>query len=196
MSNKKIKFQDIMTDEQTADFLRQLASGIEDGQLKLNGEDLEWSEIQKIKISFKNQESQVMVKTRVKSNDLSDFELDFEEDELVQIASNQGDTSKTPESNGNKPSYKSLKKNMKKRMKTIHQAITTNNLPPDSEIMSFASECELMTSYPGYGDEYYHDFMIEVEEMMDSYKLQDLAKLSEHFQRLIKFMKDCHDRYK
>lgn len=182
-----------MTDEQTANFLHQLASGIEHGQLELDGEPFEWDEIQKIKISFKNQASQVMVKTRVKSNDLSDFELDFDEAEHVHTEPDQDDSGKKPE---NKPSYNSLKKKMKKRLKTIHQAISSNQLPRESEIMSFASECALMTSYPGYGDEYYQAFMITVEEMVESYKLQDMTKLNDHFQKMIKFMQDCHDRYK
>ncbi len=196
MSKKKKKFQHVMTDEQTADFLHQLASGIKHGQLELNGEPFEWSEIQKIKISFKNQASQVMVKTRVKSNDLSDFELDFNEDELNHVESDQDDPDKKPENVNNKPSYKSLKKKMKKRLKIIHQAITRNQLPTESEIMSFASECQLMTSYPNYGDEYYQAFMIKVEEMVDSYKLQDIEKFRDNFQKLLKCMKDCHDRYK
>ncbi|MCA1742688.1 MAG: GAK system XXXCH domain-containing protein [Desulfovibrionales bacterium] len=185
-----------MTDEQTAEFLRQLASGIEHGQLELNGNPFEWSEIQKIKISFKNQASQVMVKTRVKSNDLSDFELDFDGDELDQIESDQEDSGLKIENNDKKPSYKSLKKKMKRRLKTVHQAITSSQLPAEQEMMAFASECQLMTSYPGYGDEYYQAFMVTVEEMVDSYKRKDMAKLEGNFQELIKFMKDCHDRYK
>lgn len=175
-----------MTNDQTADFLRGLATGIETGSLELGGESFDWSEIKKIKITFKNQESQLMVRTKLKKEPSMDLEMEFNEDEA----------SESEPVNDDNSSYKTIKKRMKRAFKVIHKNLTSNQLPPVENMDLFLRDCVLITGFPGYGDENYPRFLEYVQEVTHAHNQKDLDKLRQAFSGLASLMKDCHDRFK
>ncbi len=187
MTQDKKYMEQILSDQQTADFLRQLASGIEKGSLDFNETRVLWDEVNKIKITFKNQGNQVVVKTKLKSDPPANTEIDLE----YSPEPDKTEPGKTPSG-----SYKSLKKRMKKTFKNI-LAYLHKDVMPDSEIFeSFVLDCRAMTGYSGYGDEYYADFLKEIQSMEQAFSKQDMPLTKESAARINHFMKDCHDRYK
>jgi XXXCH domain-containing protein len=186
MEKAEKKYNGFMTNEQTAEFLRDMASGIENGSLELGGDVFDWTEIKKIKITFKNKKSKVMVKTRLKSETPMDLEMEFEKQE-----------SSAPQSVNEAPdSYEALKKRMKQTFKVLHEVIISNQFPSEEKIRLFADDCRIMTGFPGYGDEHYSSFLEKVNEMIREYEHKDIEKLRQTFSDLISLMKNCHNRYK
>lgn len=186
MEKVEKKYNGFMTHEQTAEFLRDLASGIENGSLEFGGDVFDWNEIKKIKITFKNKESKVMVKTRLKSEPFLDIEMEFDRQQPSD-----------PEPSKHSPvSYKALKKRMKQTFKVLHELIISNQFPSEDKIRLFADDCRLMTGFSGYGDEYYPSFLEKVHEMIREYEHKDILKLRQAFSDLTGLMKNCHDRYK
>jgi len=185
MEKIKKKFIEAMAIQETADFLRSLASGIEGGSIELGGESFDWKEIKKIKISFKNQESQLMVKTKIKGETSVDLEIDFEEEDIDPAPSYD-----VP------PDYKKLKKRMKRSFKDIYYNIINDQLPTETDMNLFSQDCSIMTGFTGHGDEGYPGFLEKVQEMITAYNQKDMEKLRETFSMLTRLMKDCHKRYK
>ena len=185
MEKIKKKFIETMTNRQTADFLRSLASGIESGKLELEEETYDWAEIEKIKISFKNQESQLLVKTKLKGETSMDLEMDFEEEDT-----DPGSADDIP------PDYKKLKKRMKRSFKDIHYSMVNDQFPDEHVMNVFAGDCALMTGFKGYGDENYSGFLENVREMTSAYNQKDMLQLRHAVSRLTRLMKDCHHLHK
>lgn len=176
-----------MTSKETSDFLKQLASGIQGGELVLDGESFEWDEIKKIKITFKNQQSRVMVKTKLKTEPATDVEMDFDlDDEPVEPEVDQ--KTDLP--------YKKLKKRMKQTLKTVHQSLKLNQMPRHQDLLTLLEDSRAMTSFQGYGDEYYPEFLEIVQQLEESHKLNDLQALNTAFKNFVGQMKHCHDRFK
>ncbi|MFP4084460.1 MAG: GAK system XXXCH domain-containing protein [Desulfonatronovibrio sp.] len=188
MKEDKQKMEHILTDLETADFLRCLASGIENGRLDFNEFQIPWDDVKKIKISFKNQGNQVIVKTRLKSEPSRDVEIDFES-----FAQDKAVSEKKPNI-----SYKNLKKRMKKRFKGILASLNRNIMPNEEAVKVFARDCELMTGFSGseYGDKFYPDFLQKVQEMKEASSLGDLDKMEKSVSEINNFTRECHDRYK
>ncbi len=187
MEKVEKKFYQSMNNEQTADFLRQLASSIEEGNLELGGENFEWTEIKKIKVTFKNQDSRLLVKTKLKSEFFTDTEMESE-GETGDPAPLEIDVSFMP--------YKKLKKRMKKSLTDIHKDISGNQLPSEADVKLFADDCVAMTKFNGYGDENYSGFLEKVKQMTEAFSLNDQEKFRQAFSGLLGHMKACHDRYK
>ncbi len=185
MEKIRKKFIETMTNRQTADFLRSLASGIESGKLELEEETYDWAEIEKIKISFKNQESQLLVKTKLKGETSMDLEMDFEEEDI-----DPGSADDIP------PDYKKLKKRMKRSFRDIHYSMVNDQFPDEQVMNIFAGDCALMTGFKGYGDEKYPGFLENVREMTSAYNQKDMLQLRHAVSRLTRLMKDCHHLHK
>jgi XXXCH domain-containing protein len=186
MEKAEKKYNGFMTNEQAAEFLRDLATGIENGSLELGGDVFDWTGIKKIKITFKNKESRVMFKTKLKSEPPMNLEMEFEKQE----------SSDSEPVNESAVSYQALKKRMKQAFKFLHEIITSHQFPSEEEIRFFADDCRNMTGFPGYGDEHYSSFLAKVNEMIREYEHKDIVKLRQAFSDLTSLMKNCHDRYK
>lgn len=186
MKEDKQKMEHILTDLETADFLRCLASGIENNRLDFNELQIPWEDVKKIKISFKNQGNQVMVRTRLKSEPSRDIEIDFESSAEEKAIS------------GKKPSisYKNLKKRMNKRFKNILVSLNKDIMPSEETVTAFARDCELMTGFSGYGDEHYPDFLQKIQDMKEALNQEALDKMEQSASEINNFIKDCHDLYK
>lgn len=66
---------------------------------------------------------------------------------------------------------------------------------PDSKIVAeFMTLAQIMTSYPGFGDEYYQDFTRACFAFEKAYRINDLTKAQESFLAITNIKKDCHHR--
>ena len=175
-----------LTDKETADFLRQLALGIESGILDFNESQIPWGEVKKIKVTFRNQGSQVVVKTKLKSEKPGNMEIEIESPGAEEEAADKQFAT----------SYSKLKKRMKGSLKNIIVSLKKNTMPDNEKAMAFISDCRSMTGFNGYGDEYYQVFLAEVRVLEEALNRNAAEEANQSVNRINSIMKDCHDRYK
>ena len=95
-----------------------------------------------------------------------------------------------------KEGYKRLKKRMKQTFTTIFRQAHNYQLPPEKEIQSFVRDSEAMVQFPGYGDEYYNQYLEKVREMHQAHQNQDIHSLLQTIQDLNQLQMNCHKRHK
>lgn len=185
MNKKELKLNEPKSQEEAAAFLRSLASGLEQGSLHLGDESFEWSEIKKVKFTFKHLNDKVLIKTSLKKEPATHVEMEFAQDE-------------PDDAPAAKPgiSYKKLKKRMKKSFALIQDDVQAYRFPLRRDFDSFAGDCVLMTEFPEYGEEYYPEFLEKLKLLTGSYSSRDMSGFSRAFSEITRLMKECHDRYK
>ena len=95
-----------------------------------------------------------------------------------------------------KTGYKTLKKRMKKTFASILRNAANYQLPTQKEMDSFINDSQAMVEFPGYGDEYYQEYMNRVWEMQEAFRQNDARELMYKAQEMNQLQKDCHKRYK
>jgi XXXCH domain-containing protein len=95
-----------------------------------------------------------------------------------------------------KKQYKALKKRMKKTFKEMAEFSADQTFPDREAFNGFISDCRLMVSYHGFGDEYYDAYMKAVYAMVEAFDRQDTAGFWRQFAEVDRIRADCHDRYK
>lgn len=135
----------------------------------------------KMKIGVKDEFGQVSVKLKYRT-DLGDIE--GEPCACGGVASD------------GKPSYKSLKKQMRSSFKTVYQAVHAGLLPPVDAVEAFIAESRLMVQYPGYGDEYYDAYLTALDTFATAWHAQDVVTMHTAVDGLNHLKTDCHQRYK
>ena len=186
MDKAKQKLKQTLTDQETVEFLRNLAQGVENGSLEFNEARIPWNEVSKIEITFKNQGNQIEVKSKLKSEPPPDIEIDLDDS-----GPDKPGQEKKP-----RPSYKNLKKRMKRTFKIILVSLARDSLPTEEKMRIFVRDCRLMVGYSGYGDEYYPQFLQEVQDMEEAFNHENLHDLKQAVTRISQSMKDCHSRHK
>lgn len=168
------KIQRTLDKKELAEFLRELANGIENGgKDELAGVE----DFGKIKIGIKDEFGQISLKAKIKP--AKSVETDLE-----------GDT----QSPG-KPKYKHLKKRMKSTFKVLVKMIHDGQVPPKEAVDVFLEDSKLMVSYPGYGDEYYDDYTKACENFQTAFESGDVAKMHETIDVLVHEKSRCHAKY-
>lgn len=92
--------------------------------------------------------------------------------------------------------YSKLKKRMKKDFAALNTALAADQLPEESVVRSFLDDSHLMVSYPGYGDEYYLEYIKATKAFAKAWEARDVEKLKAGWQALNECKKSCHDKYK
>lgn len=92
--------------------------------------------------------------------------------------------------------YSKLKKRMKKDFKALAEVLSSGQLPDEAVVASFLADAHLMVAFPGYGDEYYREFIKATKVFAAAWQERDLGKLQAAHQALNDCMKGCHDKYK
>ena len=95
-----------------------------------------------------------------------------------------------------KTSYKNLKKRMKRTFAGILRNAANYQLPTQKEMDSFVNDSRAMVEFPGYGDEYYQEYMNMVQQMQEAFRQNDARELMYKAQEVNQLQKDCHKRYK
>ncbi len=169
-----VKISQFTTRKELADFLHKLAQALKTG----GEEELACvDDFKKIKISAKDEFGQICLKVRIKSEvPCEDF------------------TDETGQTTG-KPKYKTLKKRMKSSFKLLLKMIHENQMPPRAAIDSFLEDSELMVTYPGYGDDYYDDYIRACSAFKAACDAEDLARMHETIDALVHEKSRCHAKY-
>lgn len=182
MDPKKITIQKTLERNQIADFLRLLASEIEGNSgegLQDFGVDLH--NFNKIKVGLvKRAGGQLELKLKIKDG------VAFEP---VTIAGNEFEAVSDS-------SYKLLKNQMSQSYKAIGCALKDKRLPPSETVDLFLKEAEQMISFPGFGDEYYGEFIGGCREFKDQCMKGNVEAVAELYGRITSLTKQCHRRYK
>ncbi|WP_291320361.1 GAK system XXXCH domain-containing protein [Desulfonatronospira sp.] len=111
---------------------------------------------------------------------------------------NAAETLQTPPAtpSRSKTGYKTLKKRMKKTFAVILRNAANYQLPTQKEIDSFIIDSKAMVEFPGYGDEYYQEYMDRVLKMQEAFQRNDALDLMHKAQEVNQLQKDCHKQYK
>ncbi|MBU0483712.1 MAG: GAK system XXXCH domain-containing protein [Proteobacteria bacterium] len=182
MDSKKIKIEKTLHREQIASFLRMMAAAIE-GQ---GGDDLEdygvdLHSFNKLKLGLVRQQGgQLTLTIKVKTSEITGMnkgnEMDFE------------DVAETK--------YRPLKKIIKASFNQIKTSVAENKLPAAAVLDEFLAQVKTMTSYQGFGDEYYGVFNEACRELKEAFRNKDLASFIDLCARVDNLHKECHARYK
>jgi len=183
MDNREIAIQIKMTAKQTSDFFREMADCIEGKEFQnkvLPKDDI--SGFKKIKIEAKKEEKDIFsLKMKIKCKDKSE--------KIGKIFVTDSNIKK-------RPSYKDVKKRMKKSFKEISHSLTKDSFPSEEIIKLFLSDSELMISYPKDGDEYYADYERACNELKESFEKRDLDSCKTKCYELNQIKTVCHNKYK
>lgn len=175
-----MKINKYVDQTELAGFLRELADAVENGG---EGELACVNDFKKLKIAIKNEFGQINVKLKIKAADTC-------EEEGVEAP-----TAEAAEAGQAKPKYKHLKKRMKSSYKMIVKMIHDGEVPPAEAVESFLADSDLMVTYPGYGDEYYDDYITVCEAFKKAYESGDLAKMDEAIGAISHEKSRCHAKY-
>jgi len=92
--------------------------------------------------------------------------------------------------------YRPLKKQLKTSYVAIRKAIRANSLPDQTVINEFMELSQLITAYPGFGDENYQPFLQACQALAAAFNKDDLDLFSQCFQEIEGRKKSCHEMYK
>lgn len=92
--------------------------------------------------------------------------------------------------------YRPLKKKIKKSFKKIKEWTARNELPPRSLLEDFLAEATVMISYPGFGDEHYHDFSAACLALKKAHDAKDMELFSRRLAEISRIKKQCHGKFK
>jgi XXXCH domain-containing protein len=92
--------------------------------------------------------------------------------------------------------YSKLKKRMKKSFKAIQAPLDQGQLPPEEAVSAFLAESDMMICYPGYGDEFYLDYIKDCRALAKAWEKQDLDALRDAAAKLGERKAQCHEKYK
>ena len=134
----------------------------------------------KIKLSVTNEFGQAMAKVKVSlpsaDKDAPEHECIAPGDELMK--------------------YSKLKKRMKKSYKALQAALAQGQLPPEEAVAAFLAESDMMVCYPGYGDEFYLDYIKDCRAFARAWEKKDLEALRTAAAGLEERKTLCHEKYK
>jgi XXXCH domain-containing protein len=157
--------------EEAADFFAKLAESIREDKEFVPEYDIPLRNYRKIKASLKKKPEAYHLEVKVVSEDQEE-----PEDEDL--------------------NYKKLKKRMEAYFEEMANSLQEDYLPSREIVYVFLTDSKTMTSYSGYGDEYYEEFLQLCESLRMAFEEEDLQAMKEHHSRLIQLSDDCHARHK
>lgn len=158
-------------------FLRELADAVESGG---SDEFACVDDMEKFKIGGKMEFGKIKIKAKFKTS------AECREEELTEDSDTGSD---------GKPKYSVLKKRMRSSFKLLLKTIHDGEMPPEEAVTSFLEDSALMVTYPGYGDEFYAQYMEVCDRFRSAWEAKDLDALHEAVDALIHEKSRCHAKY-
>ena len=176
---KKIgnKEEIIVYGERSIQLLQHVIDGISNNPVKSTTYSIDFSRLKKLKISVKKKFGQPCVKCKIKYENKDDILVDRVE---------------TADSAIGKPDYSILKKRMEKTFKTIGGRLKNGSIPSNLETELFCRNAELMTTYPGYGDNMYPAFLELINEFREAFHQVDIQECQTKFAEIKAMKRACH----
>lgn len=190
----KYKSETVVEKNALAGWLRELADGVEAGELPSQSGPVSLEGCRGMKLSVKQGLGETLaVKLSVKFPKPAKTSGAAASDEFGGYPDDgEGDESGEEET---LPKYKSLKKHMKQTFKAIGAALAAGQVPPALEAQSFIADSRLMVSYPGKGDEFYAAYLEKTEAFQAALDAADIEAMKALHQELAQLKRDCHSRY-
>ena len=164
--------------QHAASLLREIADGLERGEVHLDDFDAALPKDGRVKIKLKAMENGLSLKLSVRPPASVDQDAHGREIGM----------------NG-KPSYQNLKRDMKGEWNYIVHALRENRLPSLDELRHFHEEAMLMITYPGKGDEYFEEFKLAVDDLLARVENDDLGGAQEAMGRIKDLRSRAHRKY-
>ena len=92
--------------------------------------------------------------------------------------------------------FRPLKKNLRNSFKELRYSIESGKMPDKKSVDQFMDEVNIMTSYPGFGDEFYAPFKAACEKLVLIYKSNNSDKFRKQIATIRDLKKQCHNRFK
>jgi len=169
--NRKNKTHLNVDQEEAADFFSKLAESIREDKDFVPEYDIPLRNYRKIKASLKKKPEAFHLEVKVVSEDQEETE-----DEDLH--------------------YKKLKKRMEAYFEEMGHSLQDDYLPSREIVYVFLTDSKSMTSFGGYGEEYYEEFLQLCESLRMSFEEEDLDGVREHYNQLDQLREACHGRYK
>ena len=176
---KKIENKDELSvyGDDSIRLLQHVIDGISNKPVKSTTYSIDFSRLKKLKISIKKKFGQPYVKCKIKYEGKADILMD---------------RVSAPDPDIDKPDYSVLKKRMKKTFKIIGDRLKNGSIPSNMEMELFCENAELMTTYPGHGDNMYPAFLELVSAFREAFHQVDIQKCQVKFAEIEAMKKTCH----
>lgn len=138
---------------------------------------IDFVKLRKLKISLKKQSGQVFLKCKVK------YLVDDSDGAVRDVITSR---------NRDMPGFKALKKRMDKSFKMIGERLENGGLPSNIEVELFCSNAQRMTTFAGYGDSMYPEFIQVIHEFQEAFHRSDLDECLSLYARISAIKKSCH----
>ncbi|WP_029895787.1 GAK system XXXCH domain-containing protein [Desulfohalovibrio reitneri] len=214
MSNKT-KMEFAVPRSAVGDVLRNVADGLESGNLTLGEHPVEFASINKLKVSLKESGDSYFVSVSMKyepealvcSCGVEGCVCGLTPEEAKARREAEGDADEDDESEpaaerralakgDGKPKYTSLKKGMKKDWKAILEALEGGVFPDPGIASKFMDDFDLMLTYPDEGEEYYDVNRRAMDVFRRAMESGGVEETRQAAARLEELKKQCHDKYK
>ena len=188
-SEEKIKMG--LSVQEAAEFLREIADGMEKGNIEVDNHQMEVNPYHYISVSYKQD---------IDKNNFS-FKFKYKGRAQKQTYAHQPESeSKTSEAQEltakKKEKYDDLKERMEKEFKSIQETVQDGQLPNADLVTSFVQDSKKMCQYPDKGDKYYPRYLEAVDFFEKAFSEEDLSTLEKSLGLLDQLKEECHDRYK
>jgi len=176
-SGKKMDF--IAFGEDAKKLLKYISDSVSNVQTEaMESFSIDFSRLKKLKLSIKPESGQTRVKCMVEYNRDTGTLPDLQHEMRP---------------TGNKPEFKVLKNRMNKIFKIIGERLKTDELPSSLETDLFCRNAEMMTTYSGYGDDMYTEFLNLVVEFENAYRRSNVGGCQEIFKAIRTMRTRCHN---
>lgn len=188
MKQKKVCIERDLDPEQVAGFLRALADELDGScQSCLGNYGIDLQDFSKIKVGLRKGETgELSLKIKVK--ELVDKTIVKQNEKKICTPKNNDEMTLHH--------YKHLKKRMKGTFALLSKAIANDGEIQQELVRSFVEDSREMTTYHGFGDEFYPEFNELCEGFEKAFKKQDSQRLGDVFQALCSRKRACHAKYK
>ncbi|MBS3779022.1 MAG: GAK system XXXCH domain-containing protein [Desulfovermiculus sp.] len=173
--NEKRRYAYELSKKELGQLFRSLAENLENDSPQVKDFGLDLSKIRKMKISAKSWP---------------------EEPFLVKVKITPWQAPDTEDDEGEEVNYTRLKKRMKAYYKELQTNLQANQHPSREIVSVFIKDCERMTAFQSYGDEYYQAFTQACRDFQKAFDTEELEEMQRAFQRIESLKDRCHDRYK
>jgi len=177
MSTKK-RYEFDMSKEEVTDFLRALATAIDQDASEISGYNLPLPNYHKLKVSLKQGEDNLRLKLKLKHYETADDE----EDEYFEIKGRE--------------EYKKLKKRMKTYFEEIGDSLKEKQFPSREIVSVFLKDSETMVAYEDNGEEFYAEYREACTAFGQAFEAEDLDRFRKAYERLGAVKDQCHAKHK
>lgn len=170
----KVKYSWQLSRSEAADLLRKLAHSIEQGEEEVSDYGIQLAELSKYKIKIA---------------------LGIDNSLELKFTGKFGKTEGTAEFAGTE-SYSSLKKRMQTYFKAMRDSLARGEFPSREIVTVFLADSITMTTYSGYGDEFYAEYTASCVRLQKAFEAEDAAFMGQVLTELGQAKKRCHEIYK